>query len=84
MLKKIVVAAALTLSVSACASDFRSLRFASTPTQAAQPGPAESTTRDVREAPYALTGRQDPEAARPQPSNLQFYVVGNPHFRPGK
>lgn len=84
-MKKIALLAVLAASATgACASDMRHLRYASTPTEAAQPGPSEATTRGDRQAPYALTGPRRAESARPAPTNLQTWVVGNPQFRPGK
>lgn len=86
MKKLITLSAVLLLGAQvACARDFRHLRFASTPTESDQATIA--TTREVREAnqaPYALTGRTPVDTARPAPTNLQTWVVGNPNFHPGK
>ncbi len=83
MRKMIAFSAVLLLGAqAACARDFRHLRHASTPTEASQGTIA--TSREARQAPYALTGRVDRDVSRPAPTNLQTWVVGNPQFRPGK
>jgi hypothetical protein len=84
-MKKFVAFTVLALTATgACARDDRHLRFASTPTESAQAGTANATPRDQQQAPYALTGRRNTEEARPARTNLQTWVVGTPHFRPGK
>jgi hypothetical protein len=80
--KLITLSAVLLLGAQvACARDFRHLRFSSTPTESDQATIA--TTREVREAPYALTGK-DVRRAGPALSSRQTWVVGNPNFHPGK
>ena len=84
MMKKFLVLGILAASASCVsARDDRHLRFASTPTEAAQPG-ADKNIRERGQAPYALTGRRAHVDNRPASTNLQNWVVDSPHFRPGK
>ena len=67
----------------AAASDLRHLRFASTPSQSAVAVAPERAS--VAITPYALTGRKaESGMTAPASPAKNTWVVGNPHFRPGK